>query len=43
FIYKQTKLLWQKQVKRETFVCAVRILALGSATQVLTYLIGIIF
>ena len=42
FIYKQTKLLWQKQVKRETFICGVRILAVGSLTQVVTYLIGII-
>ncbi len=43
FIYQQTKLLWQKQAKIETFICAVRILAFGSLTQVLTYLIGIIF
>lgn len=43
FIVKQTKLLWEKQVKRETFICAVRILALGSITQVVSYLIGIIF
>ncbi|PNY18200.1 prenyltransferase [Streptococcus parauberis] len=41
FIYKQSRLLWQKQVKRETFICAVRILALGSFTQVVTYFIGI--
>lgn len=43
FIIKQSKLIWQKQVKQETFICAVRILALGSATQVFTYLLGIIF
>ncbi|MGT2888591.1 1,4-dihydroxy-2-naphthoate polyprenyltransferase [Streptococcus didelphis] len=43
FIYKQTRQLWQKQVKKETFICAVRILALGSLTQVLTYAIGMIF
>ncbi|VTS15571.1 UbiA prenyltransferase family protein [Streptococcus porcinus] len=42
FIYKQTYLLWQKQVKKETFICAVRILALGSLTQVVTYFIGIL-
>lgn len=42
FIYRQTRQLWQKQVKKETFVCAIRILALGSATQVLTYLFGIL-
>lgn len=41
FIVKQSKLLWQKQAKRETFICAVRILALGSVTHFLTYLIGI--
>ncbi|MGT2933427.1 prenyltransferase [Streptococcus catagoni] len=43
FIYKQSQLLWQKQIKRQTFICAIRILALGSLTQVLTYVIGIIF
>lgn len=42
FIYRQTRQLWQKQVKKETFVCAIRILALGSATQALTYLFGIL-
>ncbi|CRH84806.1 1%2C4-dihydroxy-2-naphthoate octaprenyltransferase [Chlamydia trachomatis] len=42
FICGQTRQLWQKQVKRETFVCAIRILALGSATQALTYLFGIL-
>lgn len=42
FILKQTKLLWSKQVKTETFACAIKILALGSLTQVLTYFIGII-
>lgn len=42
-IYKQVWLLWQKQIKKETFICAVRILALGSMTLVLTYAIGLIF
>lgn len=42
FVYKQTKLFLAKQVKRETFICAVRILAVGSAVQVLTYLLGIL-
>ena len=42
FIYKQTKLLWLKQIKKETFSCAIRILALGSTLQALTYVIGII-
>lgn len=43
FVVKQTKMLIDKQVKRETFSCAVRILALGSFVQALTYFIGIIF
>ncbi|MCP0885870.1 prenyltransferase [Ligilactobacillus sp. WILCCON 0076] len=42
FVYKQTKLLWRKQVKKETFVCGVKILALGSVVQVATYFLGII-
>ncbi|MGX7329412.1 prenyltransferase [Enterococcus bulliens] len=42
FVYKQTKLFLAKQVKRETFICAIRILAVGSAVQVLTYLLGIL-
>ncbi|EFR43577.1 prenyltransferase [Streptococcus pseudoporcinus] len=42
FIYKQTSLLWQKQVKKETFICAVRILALGSLTHVVTYFVGLL-
>ncbi|RLV04170.1 1,4-dihydroxy-2-naphthoate polyprenyltransferase [Streptococcus iniae] len=42
FIYKQTRMLWEKQVKKETFICAVRILALGSFTLVFTYAIGLL-
>ncbi|TYK91354.1 1,4-dihydroxy-2-naphthoate polyprenyltransferase, partial [Streptococcus dysgalactiae] len=42
FIYKQTKLLWLKRIKKETFSCAIGILALGSTLQALTYVIGII-
>ncbi|MBF0786350.1 MULTISPECIES: prenyltransferase [unclassified Streptococcus] len=42
FIVKQTKLLYQKQVKSETFPCAIKILALGSTMHVLTYALGII-
>ncbi|HPJ01064.1 MAG TPA: prenyltransferase [Enterococcus sp.] len=42
FIWKQITLFKNKQVKRETFICAVRILAVGSAAQVITYLLGIL-
>lgn len=42
FVMKQTKLFLDKQVKSETFICAIRILAVGSAVQVLTYLLGIL-
>ncbi|MDY4761943.1 prenyltransferase [Streptococcus thoraltensis] len=43
FIYGQSKQLWQKQIKIETFPCAIRILALGASCLVLTYSIGLIF
>lgn len=42
FIFKQICRFKQKQVKTETFICAVRILAVGSVMQVITYLIGIL-
>lgn len=42
FIWKQTKTFLQKQEKEETFICAVKILAVGSVIQVLTYLLGLI-
>ncbi|MCD5001982.1 prenyltransferase [Enterococcus saccharolyticus] len=42
FILKQIRRFKQKQVKTETFICAVRILAVGSVMQVITYLIGIL-
>lgn len=42
FIYHQTRLLWQRQVKRETFICAVRILAVSSVVHAATYCAGII-
>ncbi|MBF0777489.1 prenyltransferase [Streptococcus cuniculi] len=42
FITKQTRRLWQKQVKSETFPCAIKILALGSTFHVLTYALGIV-
>lgn len=41
FVVKQNKLLIKRQIKKETFVSAVRILMVGGATQVLTYFIGI--
>lgn len=43
FVYQQTKLLLEKQIKPVTFPCAVKILAVGSITQFLTYLLGLIF
>lgn len=42
FVYDQVKLFLQKQVKSQTFPCAVKILAVGSIVQVITYLLGII-
>lgn len=37
FIYKQIQLFLRKQIKRETFICAVRILAVGAASQVISF------
>ena len=42
FASKQIKLFKQKQIKTETFSCAVRILGIGSTTEVLSFLIGIL-
>lgn len=42
FIWKQTKVFLQKQEKEETFICAVKILAVGSSVQVFTYLLGLL-
>ncbi|MDO4902629.1 MAG: prenyltransferase [Limosilactobacillus sp.] len=42
FTYHQNKLLMEKQVKRETFICAVKILLVGSLTQMLTYWLGVL-
>lgn len=42
FVYSQTKLFLKKQVKKETFRCAVKILAVGSILQFVTYWIGMI-
>ncbi|HCM79237.1 MAG TPA: 1,4-dihydroxy-2-naphthoate polyprenyltransferase, partial [Lactobacillus sp.] len=43
FFYRQNKLLWEKQVKAETFITAVKTLAVGSFLQVILYLLGILF
>ncbi|AEG39856.1 prenyltransferase [Lactobacillus kefiranofaciens] len=43
FVYKQNKLLLAKQVKTETFICAVKTLLIGSLTYVVTYMIGFLF
>lgn len=40
-IWKQTRLFLIKQVKTETFICAVKILAVGALAQVLFFTIGI--
>lgn len=37
-IIKQNKLFLEKQVKKETFICAVKILAVGAASQAVTFL-----
>lgn len=41
FIWKQTRLFLNKQVKTETFICAIKILAVGALAQVLFFSIGI--
>ncbi|MBM7635647.1 prenyltransferase [Streptococcus saliviloxodontae] len=41
FVIKQTRLLWNKQVKAETFSAAVKILALGSTIYVITFALGL--
>ncbi|MGM0166591.1 1,4-dihydroxy-2-naphthoate octaprenyltransferase [Enterococcus sp. AZ135] len=43
FIYKQVQLFRNKQVKRETFICAVRILAVGAAAQVISFALTFLF
>lgn len=40
-VYPQTKRFCQKQVKRETFICAVKILAVGSLVYVCFYALGL--
>lgn len=41
FVYKQNRMLIHRQVKKETFLCAVKILAVCSCTLVLTYAVGL--
>ncbi|OTN87915.1 1,4-dihydroxy-2-naphthoate octaprenyltransferase [Enterococcus sp. 7E2_DIV0204] len=41
FIWKQTKLFLNEQVKTKTFICAVRILAVGALAQVVFFAIGL--
>ncbi|MFC0276148.1 prenyltransferase [Enterococcus devriesei] len=43
FIYQQVRLFLAKQVKRETFICAVRILAVGAAAQVISFALAFLF
>lgn len=42
FVIQQTRALWRVQVKRETFICAVRILAVGSVAFAATYCAAIV-
>ncbi|BBM18240.1 1,4-dihydroxy-2-naphthoate octaprenyltransferase [Enterococcus avium] len=43
YIYKQIQMFLTKQVKRETFICAVRILAVGAAAQVSSFALVFLF
>lgn len=43
FVYKQNKILINKQVKTETFITGVKTLLVGSATYLFTYFLGILF
>ncbi|MGM0173760.1 1,4-dihydroxy-2-naphthoate octaprenyltransferase [Enterococcus sp. DIV0788_1] len=43
FISQQVRLFLAKQVKRETFICAVRILAVGAAAQVISFALAFLF
>ena len=42
-IIKNVRMFSRKQVKKETFLCAVKILAIGAAAQALSYLVYILF
>lgn len=43
FIYKQVQIFLTKQVKRETFICAVKILAVGAVAQALSFALTFLF
>lgn len=43
FIYKQVRIFTKKQVKRETFICSVRILAVGATAQVISFALTFLF
>ena len=40
-VVKQTRIFMKKQVKKETFVTAIRILAIGSFAEVVSYAVGL--
>lgn len=42
-IIKQVSIFWKRQVKKETFICAVRILAVGALSQTVSFMIYIPF
>lgn len=42
FVWRQNKILINKQVKTETFISGVKILLVGSMTYLVTYLIGLL-
>ena len=42
FVIKQTRILKARQVKKETFPAAIRILLLGSLVQVVTFALGLL-
>ena len=41
FIWKQTRLFLKEQIKTKTFICAVKILAVGALAQVVFFAIGL--
>lgn len=43
FIFKQVQLFLKRQIKRETFICAVRILAIGATAQVISFALVFLF
>lgn len=43
FVWKQTRLFLNEQVKSTTFACAIKILAVGASVQVLSYALGLWF